>query len=111
MDFKSEFIGYSLDTCNMWDYGDKKKLQRHNRAITAIMKLVDAHKADEEFLAEQLDSLLQHENEKVRFTAAGVCYNLGLNKKHARKALRAIKWRSSDKIRAFEASWMLSGRL
>ena len=111
MDFKSEFIGYSLDTSDMSDYGDKKTLQRHNRAITAVLKLVDAYKADEEFLVEQLDSLLQHENEKVRFTAASVCYELSLNKKHAKKVLRAIKWKSSDKTRAFLASMTLSGRL
>lgn len=61
------YVGNCLKLCLQDDYGNRKKLRAHNKAMDNLAKL-EAEMTPSDFLR-----LLVHEDERVRLNAAAAC--------------------------------------
>jgi hypothetical protein len=89
----------------MNDYGDKKKVRAHNRAMDELLKLEKELSNPEGY--EVLHELLFHENDHVILSSAMLCLNLKIHEKEVVERIKFVQHTSPDPLVRFEAEMML----
>ena len=83
------------------DYGDKKKVRKHNAAVTKLYKFIDH--PDFPKIKPFLLKLLDHEHPRVVQNAAICCFIMNCYEKEAILALTKVSRCAKDSIVRFEA--------
>lgn len=96
--YKEQYILHCADLHNGFS---KTDVEKHNDAMKQLSKLFYKVKneADRSFLLE----LMQHNNVRIRMTAASHCLALNEYVKEAKKVLKAISKNEKDSLLSFEA--------
>ena len=105
-DFYAQFVALCTQLCFEKDYLDKSKLRKHNAAVTKLGKLKE--KILKTDCIETIRSLLLHEDERVRLSAAIMCLKQlhGLEEE-AKRVAQEIADSSLDPFIRFEATFLL----
>ena len=91
--------------CHCGDYGSKKRVKEHNKAMDKIYNLKDELNNPEG--EEILLRLLFHENGMVVLNAAMLCLELNFHKKEKKERVIYVKDSSKDPLIQFNAETML----
>jgi len=95
------YVENCLKLCLQDDYGDRKKLKAHNKAMDTLAKL------ETEITAHEFQRLLTHEDERVRLNAAAACVRRKLCYDEALAALGEIEAHSPDGTLSLAAKMVL----
>lgn len=106
-DIYSLFVMYCLQTCSHDEYGDKKRVREHNKAITRLNMLQEQMNSMPDRSCEVVYELLNHEDSKVRLYAASHCLKYNLNMELAVFTLTQLRDYCVDKTISFSAEMTL----
>ena len=106
-EYYEEYVRLCLCLCLSKDYGNKNKVNKHNRAMRQLYHL--QQEIREAHCDEILQQLLQHEDERVKINAAHLCLQMNVYKEDARVVLQKIKEQSTEPTLRFDAMLILTG--
>jgi hypothetical protein len=95
-DYYNIIVDLSCKRCNKDDYGSKKRVREHNKAMDKLFKLGKELNNPEG--KELLLKLLYHENEHVILVATMFCAKLGFHPDETLERLIYVKNNSKDFI-------------
>ena len=104
-DYYNVIVELSSKLCYKDDYGVKKKVKEHNKAMTKLNRLDQEMNNPEG--KQVLLELLYHTNDQVILSAAMLCLKLKFNLSDAKKRIAYVRDESSDSIVSFNAEMML----
>ena len=104
-DYYKIFVELCSHLCYADDYGSKKKVRVHNRAMDKIVKL--ENELDTPEGAEILLKLLFHENDHVILSSAMLCLKLKLHENEVKERVKYVHQNSKDHTIRFDAKMML----
>ena len=108
MDTFEAFLELSSSLCRSGDYGDKKKVKKHNEATKKIMILGQAMLQEPEKSREVFRQLLSYDNDMVKLLAASICLDGSLFTHDARIILTELSTSASDETIRFSAKMQLN---
>ena len=108
-DYYNLFIQLSQQQCTARDYADKQKVKAHNKAAKEMQKLKKEMKQIDCF--ETLNTLLNHNDDRVRINAASLCLQMSIHIEKAIDCLKDIADCASDATMQFAAKMLLKSAL
>lgn len=104
-DYYNLIVELSLQECKKEDYCDKKKHRAHNAAALKLFKLRPEMKQCD--CDEILRKLLSHEDDRVRYSAGGICLYNDVLINEAEAVLKKLMESSSYPLLRFHAELSL----
>ena len=105
-DYYNLIVELSVQQCFLKeDYADKKKLRQHDKAVIKIIKLRNEMKQCD--CDEILRKLLSHEDDRVRYSAGGICLYNDVLINEAEAVLKKLMESSSYPLLRFHAELSL----
>ena len=85
----------------------KAEVKKNNKSVDRLIQIFEEIKMQEEYAQQLYVSLLDYDDDRVRFESATCCFKLGKNIKSAEKALKKISQLNPNPAIRFSAEMVL----